>query len=109
MTCFHRFEKHYGKMANGSLCVTQAMQLELAQNWGIKYGILLTSSKSLAFCFLTFYFCVMIKDLSIGGVSICRATVLYDQPPEFFHPTLLEEKHKVSLVFLLTHLQKRIS
>ncbi|KAL8121800.1 UDP-glycosyltransferase TURAN-like [Apium graveolens] len=53
------FEKHYGKMANGSLCVTQAMQLELAQNWGIK------------------------------------ATVLYDQPPEFFHPTLLEEKHKL--------------
>ncbi|KAK1390593.1 UDP-glycosyltransferase TURAN [Heracleum sosnowskyi] len=53
------FEKHYGKMANGSLCVTQAMQLELAQNWGIK------------------------------------ATVLYDQPPEFFHPTSLEEEHKL--------------
>lgn len=24
-----------------------------------------------------------------------RATVLYDQPPEFFHPASLEEKHKV--------------
>ncbi|KAL5575113.1 hypothetical protein UlMin_016812, partial [Ulmus minor] len=23
-----------------------------------------------------------------------KATVLYDQPPEFFHPTTLEEKHK---------------
>ncbi|PPS13922.1 hypothetical protein GOBAR_AA06654 [Gossypium barbadense] len=31
-----RFEKHYGQMANGSLCVTRAMQLELAQNWGIR-------------------------------------------------------------------------
>ncbi|KAL5548920.1 hypothetical protein UlMin_004151, partial [Ulmus minor] len=24
-----------------------------------------------------------------------KATVLYDQPPEFFHPTTLEEKHKL--------------
>lgn len=53
------FEKHYGKTANGALCVTRAMQHELAQNWGIK------------------------------------ATVLYDQPPEFFHPASLEEKHKL--------------
>ncbi|KAF5728754.1 chitobiosyldiphosphodolichol beta-mannosyltransferase-like isoform X7 [Tripterygium wilfordii] len=30
------FESHYGKMANGALCVTRAMQHELAQNWGIK-------------------------------------------------------------------------
>ncbi|XP_048333904.2 UDP-glycosyltransferase TURAN isoform X4 [Ziziphus jujuba] len=53
------FERRYGKMADGSLCVTRAMQHELAQNWGIK------------------------------------ATVLYDQPPEFFHPASLEEKHKL--------------
>ncbi|KAK9269515.1 hypothetical protein L1049_001290 [Liquidambar formosana] len=53
------FEKHYGKMADGSLCVTRAMQHELAQNWGIK------------------------------------ASVLYDQPPEFFRPASLEEKHKL--------------
>ncbi|KAJ4837271.1 hypothetical protein Tsubulata_017328 [Turnera subulata] len=50
-------ERRYGKMANGSLCVTRAMQHELAQNWGIK------------------------------------ATVLYDQPPEFFHAASLQEKH----------------
>ncbi|KAI5332799.1 hypothetical protein L3X38_022928 [Prunus dulcis] len=56
----HRwFERHFGKMADGSLCVTRAMQHELAQNWGIK------------------------------------ATVLYDQPPEFFRPASLEEKHKL--------------
>ncbi|XVF14841.1 hypothetical protein REPUB_Repub09cG0096200 [Reevesia pubescens] len=59
VSIYHWFEKRYGQMANGSLCVTRAMQHELAQNWGIK------------------------------------ATVLYDQPPEFFHPTLLEEKHKL--------------
>ncbi|XP_056172843.1 UDP-glycosyltransferase TURAN isoform X2 [Syzygium oleosum] len=53
------FEKHYGKMANGSFCVTRAMQHELAQNWGIK------------------------------------AAVLYDQPPEFFHPASLKEKHEL--------------
>ncbi|XP_045802156.1 UDP-glycosyltransferase TURAN isoform X1 [Trifolium pratense] len=53
------FEKHYGKMADASLCVTKAMQHELAQNWGI------------------------------------NATVLYDQPPDFFHPTSLEERHKL--------------
>ncbi|KAJ1388255.1 Glycosyltransferase subfamily 4-like, N-terminal domain [Sesbania bispinosa] len=52
------FEKRYGKMADASLCVTKAMQHELAQNWGI------------------------------------NATVLYDQPPDFFHPTSLEERHK---------------
>ncbi|XP_042498789.1 UDP-glycosyltransferase TURAN [Macadamia integrifolia] len=53
------FEKHYGKMANGSLCVTKAMQHELAQNWEI------------------------------------NATVLYDQPPEFFRPASLQEKHEL--------------
>eukprot|EP00268_Persea_americana_P037568 TRINITY_DN37229_c0_g1_i1.p1 TRINITY_DN37229_c0_g1~~TRINITY_DN37229_c0_g1_i1.p1 ORF type:complete len:483 (+),score=97.89 TRINITY_DN37229_c0_g1_i1:134-1582(+) len=56
---YYWFEKHYGKKANGSFCVTKAMQHELAQNWGIK------------------------------------ATVLYDQPPEFFHPASLEERHEL--------------
>ncbi|GMJ03842.1 TURAN [Hibiscus trionum] len=59
VSIYHWFEKRYGQMANGSLCVTRAMQHELAQNWGIK------------------------------------ATVLYDQPPEVFCPTLLQEKHKL--------------
>ncbi|KAG5545932.1 hypothetical protein RHGRI_018182 [Rhododendron griersonianum] len=58
VTLYRWFEKHYGKMSNGSLCVTRAMQHELAQNWGIK------------------------------------ASVLYDQPPEFFRPTSPEEKHQ---------------
>ncbi|KAL9255689.1 UDP-glycosyltransferase TURAN-like protein [Drosera capensis] len=52
-------EKHFGKMADGALCVTKAMQRELTQNWGIK------------------------------------ATVLYDQPPEFFRPASLDEKHEL--------------
>ena len=34
--CVLRIENRYGKMADGSLCVTKAMQHELAQNWGIK-------------------------------------------------------------------------
>ncbi|KAG5000459.1 hypothetical protein JHK87_021531 [Glycine soja] len=55
------FEKHYGKMADASLCVTKAMLLELAQNWGI------------------------------------NATVLYDLPPDMFHPSSLEERHKHKL------------
>ncbi|OMO56095.1 Asparagine-linked glycosylation protein 1-like protein [Corchorus olitorius] len=59
VSLYRWIEKHYGQMADGSLCVTRAMQHELAQNWGIK------------------------------------ATVLYDQPPEFFRPTSLEEKHKL--------------
>lgn len=59
VTVYRWFEKHYGKMANGSLCVTRAMQHELAQNWGI------------------------------------NATVLYDQPPEFFRPGSLVEKHEL--------------
>jgi hypothetical protein len=33
----YRYERGYGKMANGHLCVTKAMQHELAQNWGIRY------------------------------------------------------------------------
>ncbi|GAB2231035.1 hypothetical protein Drorol1_Dr00027322 [Drosera rotundifolia] len=52
-------EKHFGKMADGALCVTKAMQHELTQSWGIK------------------------------------ATVLYDQPPEFFRPASLDEKHEL--------------
>ncbi|KAG4181774.1 hypothetical protein ERO13_A09G004700v2 [Gossypium hirsutum] len=36
VSIYHWFEKRYGQMANGSLCVTRAMQLELAQNWGIR-------------------------------------------------------------------------
>ncbi|KAJ4767721.1 Chitobiosyldiphosphodolichol beta-mannosyltransferase [Rhynchospora pubera] len=55
--CYFWFEKYFGQMSDGSLCVTKAMQHELAQNWGIK------------------------------------ATVLYDQPPEFFRPASLQEKH----------------
>lgn len=35
VTVYHWIEKHYGRMAHGSLCVTKAMQHELAQNWGI--------------------------------------------------------------------------
>ncbi|XP_031498799.1 UDP-glycosyltransferase TURAN isoform X1 [Nymphaea colorata] len=65
---YHWFEMHYGRMAHGSLCVTKAMQHELAQNWGI------------------------------------RATVLYDQPPEFFRPATLHEKHE-----LFCRLQKDIN
>ncbi|CAN6467419.1 unnamed protein product [Victoria cruziana] len=56
---YHWFEMHYGRMADGSLCVTKAMQHELAQNWGI------------------------------------RATVLYDQSPEFFRPATLHERHEL--------------
>ncbi|XP_058069792.1 UDP-glycosyltransferase TURAN isoform X2 [Magnolia sinica] len=56
---YHWAEKHFGMKADGALCVTKAMQHELAQNWGIK------------------------------------ATVLYDQPPEFFHPASLQEKHEL--------------
>ncbi|XP_023765939.1 UDP-glycosyltransferase TURAN isoform X1 [Lactuca sativa] len=59
VSVYHWVELHFGKMANGALCVTKAMQHELDQVWGIK------------------------------------ATVLYDQPPEFFRPALLEEKHKL--------------
>ncbi|KAF5196500.1 Udp-glycosyltransferase turan [Thalictrum thalictroides] len=32
---YHWFEKHYWRMADGALCVTRAMQHELAQKWGI--------------------------------------------------------------------------
>ncbi|PIA24716.1 hypothetical protein AQUCO_71800001v1, partial [Aquilegia coerulea] len=56
---YHWFEKHFGRMADGALCVTRAMQHELAEKWGI------------------------------------TATVLYDHPPEFFHPASLEEKYKL--------------
>ncbi|GAV64112.1 Glyco_trans_1_4 domain-containing protein, partial [Cephalotus follicularis] len=59
VSVYRWIEQHYGKMADGALCVTRAMQHELAESWGI------------------------------------NARVLYDQPPEFFHPTSLEEKHKL--------------
>lgn len=31
-----RFEKHFGRMADGAFCVTKAMKHELDQKWGIK-------------------------------------------------------------------------
>eukprot|EP00249_Psilotum_nudum_P019803 c27425_g1_i1 orf=361-1917(+) len=34
------YEKRYGRMADGHLCVTEAMQHELAQNWGIRATVL---------------------------------------------------------------------
>ncbi|XP_057527045.1 UDP-glycosyltransferase TURAN isoform X1 [Amaranthus tricolor] len=61
VAAYRWFEKHYGQLADGSLCVTKAMQHELAQNWEI------------------------------------TATVLYDQPPDFFHPASVEDKHKLFL------------
>ncbi len=39
-------------------------------------------------------------NIMFSSCQIDRATVLYDQPPEFFHPTSLEEKHKVKQLFL---------
>ncbi|KAG9443785.1 hypothetical protein H6P81_015125 [Aristolochia fimbriata] len=33
---YYWFERHFGRKANGSFCVTKAMQHELARNWGIK-------------------------------------------------------------------------
>lgn len=35
-SCNSRFERFFGRMSDGSLCVTKAMQHELAQNWKIK-------------------------------------------------------------------------
>ncbi|RWW22302.1 hypothetical protein GW17_00013501, partial [Ensete ventricosum] len=55
---YHWFESYFGRMADVSLCVTRAMQHELAENWRIK------------------------------------ATVLYDQPPEFFHPASMRQMHE---------------
>lgn len=40
VSLYHWIEKHYGRMANGSLCVTKAMQHELAQNWSISATVL---------------------------------------------------------------------
>lgn len=34
---FFRFESYFGRMTDGSLCVTRAMQHELAENWRIKW------------------------------------------------------------------------
>ncbi|MFQ6630481.1 hypothetical protein Gotur_008662 [Gossypium turneri] len=36
VSIYRWFEKRYEQIANGSLCVTREMQLELAQNWGIR-------------------------------------------------------------------------
>ncbi|KAJ4700005.1 UDP-glycosyltransferase TURAN [Melia azedarach] len=47
VSVYRWFEKCYGKMANGALCVTQAMQHELAQNWDIKANLFCRLDKSL--------------------------------------------------------------
>ncbi|CAH9099126.1 unnamed protein product [Cuscuta epithymum] len=44
VTLYNWIEKHYGRMANGSLCVTKAMQHELAQNWSINATVLYDQS-----------------------------------------------------------------
>lgn len=45
-------------------------------------------------------------EFNIFFCQIDSATVLYDQPPEFFHPALLEEKHEVKHIFLCEVLMK---
>ncbi|XP_010531979.1 PREDICTED: UDP-glycosyltransferase TURAN isoform X2 [Tarenaya hassleriana] len=40
VSLYRWFEKRYGKMATGSLCVTKAMQHELDQNWGVRARVL---------------------------------------------------------------------
>ncbi|VFQ61899.1 unnamed protein product [Cuscuta campestris] len=40
VSLYHWIEKYYGRMAKGSLCVTKAMQHELAQNWSISATVL---------------------------------------------------------------------
>jgi hypothetical protein len=37
-----------------------------------------------------------------------RATILYDQPPEFFRPASLEEKHKVNNEFTIIILIQKV-
>ncbi|CAH9106489.1 unnamed protein product [Cuscuta epithymum] len=44
VTLYNWIEKHYGRMANGSFCVTKAMQHELAQNWSINANVLYDQS-----------------------------------------------------------------
>ncbi|PPD99230.1 hypothetical protein GOBAR_DD03757 [Gossypium barbadense] len=148
-TSLLRFEKRYGQMANGSLCVTRTLQHELAQNWGIRlnrylchplgvrdcvtaapdedFGILLEAavmydrraaalldendsadegvlwkeiSGGKQYLYPRLFFIITGSADFVGRsspfVSIYHATVLYDQPPEFFCPTSLQEKHKVT-------------
>lgn len=85
-------------MSDGSLCVTEAMQHELAQNWGIKYvdrtNFILVSVcvHVVVWICIPFLYC----ETWICCIFFFRATVLYDQPPEFFRPASLHEKHEVS-------------
>lgn len=54
-------------------------------------------------------YCIILQKISLPSnvfftsslvSQIIRATVLYDQPPEFFRPASLEEKHKVLMLML---------
>lgn len=47
-----------------------------------------------------FYYQFYCRQINPFGILIDSAIVLYDQPPEFFHPASVEEKHKVSYCFL---------
>eukprot|EP00252_Welwitschia_mirabilis_P009532 TRINITY_DN22174_c0_g1_i1.p1 TRINITY_DN22174_c0_g1~~TRINITY_DN22174_c0_g1_i1.p1 ORF type:complete len:484 (+),score=97.08 TRINITY_DN22174_c0_g1_i1:435-1886(+) len=73
-------EKRYGRMADGGLCVTKAMQHELAQNWGIRATVVYDRSPE-------FFrptqlkekhelFCRLHKDItSLLGISDCCSIV----------------------------------
>lgn len=37
-TCLSRYERFFGRLTHLNLCVTNAMQADLAENWHIKYG-----------------------------------------------------------------------
>lgn len=36
LVCFSEWlERYFGKLANGNVCVTQAMKNDLLENWGV--------------------------------------------------------------------------
>ncbi|XP_028106929.1 uncharacterized protein LOC114305972 [Camellia sinensis] len=67
---YHWFEKHFEKMANGSLCATKAMQHELAQNWGINAAVLYDQPPEFLLNWLIAYIWINITDLPFSLYSI---------------------------------------
>ncbi|GFZ12268.1 UDP-Glycosyltransferase superfamily protein [Actinidia rufa] len=78
------FEKHYGKVANGSLCGMKAMQLELAQNWGIKNNVFVAKTSH----YLSF--------TEIEGMLNAPVAVMYDRRVA----ALLDEEDSTGQVIL---------
>lgn len=80
-------EYYFGSKADAGFCVSQAMKNDLLQNHNIQWGYVLIYLCSLPAAFRSYHIQLFLFRI------VFRCKLLYDCPPENFHPIAVDEKH----------------